>query len=52
MKLNIKSANWPGVILTNKTTRDYLVYGLKTSQEEENYFYFGKYNLFRALRDK
>ena len=39
MKVYIKSDNWPGFILTNKTRREYLVYSLDPDTEKKPYTY-------------
>lgn len=39
MKLYILSDSWPGVVLSNRTNRDYLVYGLENESEQADYFF-------------
>ena len=39
MKLYLLSDYWPGVVLSNRTNRDYLVYGLPDKEKQENFYY-------------
>ncbi|MCK4540329.1 penicillin-binding protein 2 [Candidatus Parcubacteria bacterium] len=38
MKLYLLSDFWPGIVLSNRTNRDYLVYGLENESEQADYF--------------
>ena len=39
MELYLLSDAWSGVVLSNRTNRDYIVYGLKNENEQDNYFF-------------